>query len=149
MSLWLLPGYHSLRVRQGTGRRRQLPARGAVWVPEPLQEPGGKTGVPQSPEELRIWDTVMGVVLGQDILMHWFVANFAPSSMPISLALTYDPCQLFPALYGAFSCRDLPHIPGLPVSESCAIVTCGHFCPRALIWWQKSCAKERRAPRVV
>lgn len=81
--------------------------------------------------------------------MHWFADNFAPSSMPNSLALTYDPCQLFPALYGAFSCRDLPHIPGLPVSESCAIVTCGHFCPRALTWWQKSCAKEGRAPRIV
>lgn len=55
-----------------------------------------------------------GVVLGQDMLTHWFAANFAPSSMPISLeSLTYDPCQLFPALHGAFSCRDLPRIPGV------------------------------------
>ena len=144
MSLWLLPGYHSLRVCQGTRHRRRLPAWGAAWVPEPPQEPGGKTGGPQPPEELEFGIQSLGVVLGQDMLT--FAANFAPSSMPISSALTFDPCQLFPALYGAFSCRDLPLILGLPVCESCARVTRGRLCPRAPNWWQEGCADEGRAP---
>lgn len=90
-----------------------------------------------------------GLVLRQDMLTHWFAANFSPSSMPISLALTYDACQPLPALYAAFFCRDLPHILGLPLCESCARVTWGRLCPRAPNRWQEGRADEGRAPSMV
>lgn len=59
------------------------------------------------------------------MLTRWFAAPFALSSVPISLALTYDPYRPFTALYGVLSCRDLSRILGLPVREICARVTRG------------------------
>lgn len=72
-----------------------------------------------APADGTIWDAV-GVVLGQDKFPHWFTANRAPSSMPVPLALTFDPFQPFPALYRAFSCSDLVATTVVPVCESCA-----------------------------